>query len=240
MTSAFRSDNFRFNTNGIFDGLSAENLERLSSFSVTHPYKKGEIVFREGGIPAGIFYLKTGKVKKYKATAKGSEQIFYVCTAGELLGYQAILSEERYPDSAATIEDSQITFIPKENFLNVLHASSVLSNKLLKTLGHEFSVFINSITALATKSVRERVALNLLILDEKFKTEEKQDAPGEINMSRTDLANMVGTAKETLVRLLQQFKREGLIEKNGRVIRVLNKKGIIKEANFFGYHSIIF
>ncbi|MEX1240987.1 MAG: Crp/Fnr family transcriptional regulator [Cyclobacteriaceae bacterium] len=240
MPTGFRSDSFRFNTKGIFEGLSAESLQRLDDASVTHLYKKGEIVFREGGIPSGIFYLLKGKVKKYKTTGKGAEQVFYVCTAGELLGYHAVLSEEHYPDSAATIEDSEITFIPRENFLNVLHASSVLSNKLLKTLGHEFSVFINAITNLATKSVRERVALNLLILDEKFKREEKQEAASEINMSRTDLANMVGTAKESLVRLLQQFKIEGLIESNGRIIRILNKKGIIREANLSGGHQKVF
>ncbi|MEX2235095.1 MAG: Crp/Fnr family transcriptional regulator [Cyclobacteriaceae bacterium] len=240
MTTGFRSDDFRYNTKGIFEGLSPENLQPLRDASVTHRYKKGEIVFREGGIPAGIFYLVSGKIKKYKTTAKGGEQIFYVCTARELLGYHAILSEEHYPDSAATIEDSEITFIPKENFLKVLQASPVLSNKLLKTLGHEFSVFINSITSLATKSVRERIALNLLILDEKYKREEKQDGPGEINMSRTDFANMVGTAKETLVRLLQQFKSEGLIESSGRAIRILNKKGLVREANFSGTHSKMF
>jgi CRP-like cAMP-binding protein len=154
-----------------------------------------------------------------------------VCTAGELLGYHALLSEEHYPDSAATIEDSEITFTPKENFLAVLQRSSILSNRLLKTLGHEFSVFINGITSLATKSVRERVALNLLILDEKFSKDGKQNMPSEINMSRTDFASMVGTAKETLVRLLQDFKAEKLIESNGRIIRILDKKAIIKEAN---------
>ncbi|HET9487468.1 MAG TPA: Crp/Fnr family transcriptional regulator, partial [Chryseosolibacter sp.] len=197
----------------------------------------GEVVFREGGIPSGIYYLVKGKIKKYKTTSKGSEQIFYVCTAGELLGYHAILSEEHYPDSAATLVESEITFIPKENFLNLLQASSVLSNKLLKTLGHEFSVFINVITSIATKPVRERVALNLLILDEKFKPDGKAELPSEINMSRTDLANMVGTAKETLVRLLQQFKSDGLIESNGRIIRILNRKGIIREANLVGAHA---
>ncbi len=239
MTMSFASDNFKYNTTGIFEGLSKESLEKLRSSSVTHVYRKGEVVFREGGIPSGIFYVVRGRVKKYKTTTKGTEQIFYICTAGELLGYHAVLSEENYPDSAATIEDSEITFIPRENFTAVLQSSSLLSNKLLKTLGHEFSVFINSITNLATKSVRERVALNLLILDERFRKDERPDLPADINLSRADLANMVGTAKETLVRLLQQFKREGLIESSGRVIRILNRKAIIREANFSDTRSKI-
>jgi CRP-like cAMP-binding protein len=231
----FHSENFQFKTDRIFEGLSLDDMETLRASSVTHQYKKGEIVFREGGIPTGIFYLKMGKVKKYKGTAKGEEQIFYVCTSGELLGYHALLSEEHYPDSAATIEESEITFIPKDKFLEVVKSSTILSNKLLKALAHEFSVFINGMTSLATKTVRERVALNLLILDAKFKTTDKLNVPVEINMSRGDLANMVGTAKETLVRLLQEFKRDGLIESDGRIIRILNKKELVKESNFSGY-----
>jgi CRP-like cAMP-binding protein len=233
----FHSENFQFKTDRIFDGLSAQHLEILTESSVTHSYKKGEVLFREGGIPSGIFYLKSGKVKKYKTVSRGDEQIFYVCREGELLGYHAILSEEHYPDSASTIEESSITFIPKEKFMQVVNSSNILSNKLLKALAHEFSVFINGIASLATKSVRERIALNLLILDEKFKFFDKPNKISEINISRTDLANMVGTAKETLVRLLKEFKRDGLIESNGRIIRILNKKQLIKEAHLTGYTS---
>ncbi len=234
MLTNFLSENFRLKKDQIFEGLTTEQLDLLMNSGVTHSFKKGEIIFREGGIPTGIFYITAGKVKKYKATVKGGEQIFYVCSEGELLGYHALLSEEYYPDSAATIQDSQITFIPKESFLSVLRSSPALSNALLKALGHEFSLFINSITNLATKTVRERLAFNLLILEEKYKIPGRPEAQSDIDLSRTDLANMVGTAKETLVRLLQEFKRDSLIESNGRIIRIINRKGIIKEANMMG------
>lgn len=234
MLTHFLSENSRLKRDQIFEGLTPKEIESLVNSGVTHMYKKREVIFREGGIPTGIFYVQKGRVKKYKDTVNGGEQIFYICSEGELLGYHALLSEEFYPDSAATLEDSEITFIPKETFLHVLHHSTTLSNKLLKALGHEFSLFINSITNLATKSVRERLAFNLLLLEEKYKDPENPDAVSEINMSRTDLANMVGTAKETLVRLLQEFKRDSLIESNGRIIRIINRKGIIKEANMIG------
>jgi CRP-like cAMP-binding protein len=237
MLTNFFSENFRLKTDQIFEGLTAEELEILIGSGVTHTYKRGEVIFRDGGIPTGIFYVKTGRVKKYKGTAKGGEQIFYICGEGELLGYHALLGEEYYPDSAATIEDSQITFIPKDNFLQVLRNSTVLSNRLLKALGHEFSLFINNITNLATKTVRERLAFNLLILEEKFKVPDKPNTPSEIILSRTDLANMVGTAKETLVRLLHEFKDDKLIETIGKSIRITNRKGIIKEANLMGQNS---
>ena len=234
MLRNFLSENFRLKTDQLFEGLTVEEYESLMDSGVTHIYKKGEIIFREGGIPAGIFYVRSGRAKKYKATAKGGEQIFYLCGKGELLGYHALLGEEFYPDSAATIEDSQITFIPKDNFLKVLRSSTVLSNTLLKALGHEFSLFISSITNLATRSVRERLAFNLLMLDEKFKSPDRPDTASEIKLSRTDLANMVGTAKETLVRLLQDFRQAGLIEKTDKIIRIIDRKAMVKEANLIG------
>ena len=237
MLRNFLSENFRLKTDHIFEGLSAEEQACLMEAGVTHVYKKGEIIFREGGIPTGIFYIKSGRVKKYKPTAKGGEQIFYLCGEGELLGYHALLGEDYYPDSAATIEDSAITFIPKESFLQVLRNSPILPNKLLKALGHEFSLFINNITNLATKTVRERLAFQLLTLDEKFKKRNRPDIASEITISRTDLANMVGTAKETLVRLLHDFSSAGLIEKTDKTIKILNRNGIIKEANVMGIES---
>lgn len=237
MLRNFLSENFRLKTDQIFEGLTPEQHEELMGSGVTHFYKKGEAIFREGGIPTGIFYVRSGRVKKFKTTPKGGEQIFYLCCEGELLGYHALLGEELYPDSAATIENSQITFIPKESFLKVLRSSTALSNALLKALGHEFSLFINSITNLATRSVRERLAFNLLILHEKFKSPGERGAASQIHLSRTDLANMVGTAKESLVRLLQEFNRAGLIEKTSKTIRIIDRKGVIKEANLMGLNA---
>jgi CRP-like cAMP-binding protein len=233
MPTSFPSEKFQFKSSHFFAGLTKEEQAILMAHSVTHVYKKGEIIFREGSIPTGIYFLKEGKVKKYKTTNEGGEQIFYICNKGELMGYHAMFSEEHYPDSAATLEKSEITFFPKEDFLVVLNSSSELSKWLLKLLSHEFSVFINNITSLAKKSVRERLALGLLILNEKYKVNGNENAPSEINLSRGDLASMIGTAKETLVRLLHDFKDEELIETNGRMIKILDKKGLVKVANFY-------
>ena len=230
MPSNFLVENYRLRTSQIFEGLPAEERKKLMDSAVTHLYEKGQVIFREGGIPTGIYYVKSGMVKKFKNTSKGGEQIYYICGEGELIGYHALLSEGFYPDSAATIQDSEIAFIPKENFLQLLHNSTALSNGLLKALGLEFTLFINSITNLATKSVRERLAYTLLILEEKFKASSGVNSI-QILISRTDLANMVGTAKETVVRHLLEFKNAGLIDKTGRSIRILNRKRMIKEAN---------
>lgn len=199
---------------------------------VPYKFKKGQTIFSEGSFPSGIFYIKKGKVKKYKTDQDGRQQIIYVCNSGELLGYPALLSEEAYSDSASALEDSVLAFISKEIFLSVLEQSQILSNRLLKNLSHEFAVLENSIANFAHKSVRERLALSLLILKEKFRDKNSPDASIEITLSREDLSNLTGTAVETLVRLLHTFKDEGLIETEGRKIRVLNAKGLMKAANF--------
>ncbi|HSH64815.1 MAG TPA: Crp/Fnr family transcriptional regulator [Bacteroidia bacterium] len=190
-------------------------------------------MFSEGTFPSGIFYDKKGKVKKYKTDRDGREQIIYICNSGELLGYPALLSEETYSDSASALEDSILAFISKDVFLSVLEQSRALSTRLLKNLSHEFGVLENSIANFAHKSVRERLALSLLIMKEKFRDKKNPTASVEIMLSREDLANITGTAIETLVRLLHTFKDEGLIETEGRKIRILDAKKLIKVANFY-------
>lgn len=229
----FPTDKFHFKSDSVFDGLSKNDLEFIQAHMMPQKYRKGKSIFIEGSVPMGIYYVVEGKVKKYKVDRDGREQIIYICNSGELFGYPALLSEESFPDSASTLEDSVIGFISKKDFLHLLHQSALLSQKLLKNLSHEFGVLENSIVALAHKSVRERLALSLLILREKYKDPEHPLRPAEITLSREDLSNIVGTAIETLVRLLHDFKDDGLVETEGRKIRVMNPKKLAKIANFY-------
>jgi len=228
----FPIDKWEFKTESILGDLPSNEYELLIKNKTEQSYRKGEIIFREGFYPTGIFYIVNGKVKKYKVDKDGREQIIYVANSGELVGYHAILAEDRYPDSAATLEHSTIAFIPKEDFLMVLQHSSVLNNRLLKTLSHEFSVLANSLTLFAQKSVRERLALQLIVMREKYKVNGKPGIPIEINMSRDDLASLVGTARENVVRVLTEFKEGQILETKGRKIIVLDVRKLISIANY--------
>lgn len=227
----FPFDKFNFNSSSILEGLPESDLALLNKNMVTHTYRKGESLFREGSYPTGIYYIKKGKVKKYKTDNDGSEQIFYIYKKGEVLGYHALISEEKYVDTASTLEESTISFIPKDDFLLAVQTSSVLSNRLLKVMSHEFGVLVNSLTVFAQKTVRERLALSLLILRDKYKKENQDDKPVELDLSRDDLSKFVGTARETLVRLLHDFKEDGLIETNGRKIILKKPLELSKIAN---------
>jgi len=229
----FPFDKFNFGSVSVLEGLSNEDNLLLNRNMTTHRYKKGEILFREGSYPTGIYFVKKGKVKKYTTDKSGREQIIYICQAGELLGYHALIGQEYFRDSASVIEDSIISFIPKEDFLLALSSSSTLSNRLLKCLSHEFGVLTHTVSIFANKTVRERLALSLLILRDKYKTDNIKGSPVELNLTREDLAKLVGTARETLVRLLQEFKQEGLVEINGRKIILLKANELSKIANLY-------
>lgn len=228
----FPIDKWSFKTNSILSNLPEEELDLLMAHQSEQFYDKGELIFREGGNPSGIFYIVEGKVKKYKVDKEGKEQIIYVANTGELLGYHALLSEDRYPDSSAALEQSKIAFIPKKDFMTVLEQSQTLSSRLLKSLSHEFTVLANSLTLFAQKSVRERLALQLIVLREKYKLNFEPGMPVEINMSRDDLASLVGTARENVVRVLSEFKESGWVETKGRKIIVLEVKKLIEVANY--------
>ncbi len=231
ISGIFPIDKWDFKSESVLADLPPDVLASLTANKTEQVYKKGEIIFREGSYPSGIFYIAEGKVKKYKLDNDGKVHIIYLANTGELLGYHAILSEDRYPDSAAAIEESRIAFIPKSDFLDTLEHSDILSRRLLKTLSHEFAVLANSLNMFAQKSVRERLAVQLIVLREKYKVNFQSGMAVEINMSRDDLASIVGTAREHVVRVLSEFKEDGILETRGRKIIVLDVNKLIRIAD---------
>jgi len=229
----FPIDKWNFQSHSILTELPPEDAETIGAHMSEQYFNKGDVIFREGTFPSGIFFIRSGKVKKYKLDNEGGEQIIYVANTGELFGYHALLSEERYPDSASALEESLIAFIPKEDFLEVLSKSKILSQRLLKLLSHEFTVFTSTVTLYAQRNVRERLATQLIVMREKYKENFQPGMSVEINLSREDLASMVGTARENVVRILKEFKEEGIIETRGRVILVTDIHKLLKVANQF-------
>lgn len=228
----FPIDKWVFKNSSILSDLPAEETEMLFENRTEKKYSKGEIIFWEGAFPFGIFYIVEGKAKKYKLDKSGKEQIIYVANTGELLGYHAILAGERYPDSAAALEDSLIAFIPGKDFQNVLQNSEILNRRLLKALSHEFTVLTNNLSLFSQKSVKERLALQLIVLREKYKKNFKSGMTVEIKMNQEDLASLVGTVRENVARILSEFKEAGLISTKGSKITVLDVKKLIEIANY--------
>jgi CRP-like cAMP-binding protein len=216
----------------LFGVLCAHELTNVSDAKSCTNYKKGQVLFHEGTRPLGVFCINKGKVKVYRLGADGKEQIMKITKEGDVLGYKAMISEETYPVTAETLEDCTICFVPKNDFLTLLSENPNFNKKLLQAVCQELGVMSEKLTNLAQKSVRERLAITLLMLKDTYGMEGEKEAV-EINLTREDLANIVGTATETLIRLLHDFKEESLISTKGRKIKVENARGLVKAAGMF-------
>lgn len=199
----------------LMSGLDQDEIEKVDNHKACSFYKKNHSLFLEGSFPRGVFCLNAGKVKIYKRGEEGKEQIIHIAKEGELIGFRAMFADNKYGVSAETLEESNICFIQKEDFLSMLDANPTLRNGFLKEMSRELSDRADFITHMAQKSVRQRLAFSLLHLKEIY-----DENP--INLTREDLANFVGTATETLIRLLTEFKQEGLVETQARKIVIID------------------
>jgi len=208
---------------GIFSNLSAEQLQELEQRNSSVDYAKNSTVFTEGSYPKGVFYISSGKVKIYAIGNEGKAQIIHIAKAGEVIGFRAMFSEESYKVSASTLEEAKIDFIDRAEFMKMMDDNTALRNSVIRELAKELGDKALFITNLAQKSVRERLAYSLLMLEEVYLNE-------PINLSREDLANFVGTATETLIRLLKEFREEGLIHIQTRKLTILDRAKLNKLA----------
>ncbi|OEJ99782.1 Crp/Fnr family transcriptional regulator [Roseivirga misakiensis] len=216
-----------------FADLPDSDLEVLSAHKSCITYKKGQNLFYEGTRPMGIFCINVGKVKVYKMGSNGKEQILFIAQPGDFLGYRSLLSEEFYGASATVIEQAAICFIPKSDFLSILNTNPAFFQKLMKAVCHELGVMETKLAELSQKSVRERLAATILMLKETYGMEGEDSDLIDIALSREDLANIVGTATETVIRLLSEFKSDGLIGLVGKKIKVVDTEKLIHEADFY-------
>jgi CRP/FNR family transcriptional regulator len=218
----------------LFADLPREDLDTLSQHKTCIRYKKGQTLFYEGTRPMGLFCINSGKVKVYKISSEGKEQILKLAKPGDFLGYRALISEEFYNSSATVIEEGAMCYVPKSDFLEILQKNPTFFRKMAKRVAHELGLMEQMLVTIAQKSVRERLAATLIMLKETYGMEGDESDLIDIALSREDLANIIGTATETVIRLLSDFKTQKLISLQGKKIKVLDHKGLIREADFYG------
>lgn len=206
-----------------------EVMDKVNQVKHCSHYKKGQHIFYEDNIPLGIYCINKGIVKLVRTNNDGKEQILRFAQPGDFLGYRALIAEEPLVATAVCVEDTVACFIPKNVFLEVLEHNPKVSHDLLKSLCHDLGVAEERIQSLAQKSVRERLAESLLFLQSTFRPRDNEDDTViAITLPREDIANIVGTATETVIRLLSEFNNDKLIALEGKKIRILNKKALEK------------
>jgi CRP/FNR family transcriptional regulator len=216
--------------NSVFCKAREEYINQINEQKVCNTYKKGQTLFSEGSYPFGVFCVNNGKIKLSHLGDDGKEQIIRLLKAGDVLGYRALLSGDRYSASAVALEDTQICFIPKDLFIKVLKLDQGLAFEMMKLLSDELHKAEVKLTHLAQKPIRERLAETLLFIKETYGFE-PDGITLNVRLSREEIANLVGTATESAIRLLSEFKKDGIVELDGKKIKILRQKELIKTAN---------
>jgi CRP/FNR family transcriptional regulator, polysaccharide utilization system transcription regulator len=216
----------------LFCNLSTAELEKFDSAKRCSFHRKGDIIFREGGTPNGVYAIHSGKIKVAHVGNDGKEQIVRMVREADLLGYRAMLSNQPYNATATALTDVEICHISKETFLQVLKNNSAFSLMIIQKLSEQLGNSERIITDLAQKSVRERLAEALLFLHCTYGFE-ADNATLNISLSREDLANYIGTATETTIRLLSEFKHDEIVAFDGRKIKIKDFNKLVRTANVY-------
>ena len=193
-----------------------EELKKLSNDRRIKFLKKRELLFEEGDYPRYLYFVKSGKIKIFKTNEDGKEYIVNISTDGDFIGYVDLIKDSKYSESAAALEDTDVSLIPKEDFQSLMYANRDVASQLIKMLANNIAEKEEQLLQLAYNSVRKRVADALLLLSEK-------EGNNEFNVLRDDLARIVGTAKESVIRMLTEFKEDGYIDIIDGAITIKNK-----------------
>jgi len=209
------------------DNLSKRDFDRYMKGKEIMSLKKGDTIFEQGDFPKGVYFINNGKVKLCRYGFLRKEQILRFCIEGDLLGYRSLLCNEEFGASAEIISDTAIvTFLPTETFLHLLKVDSKLSYSMLQKIAYELGESSRTITYLAQKTARERLAEVFLLLEQKLGT----DPEGFINicLSRDEIASLIGSATESAIRHMSEFKNDGIISVEGRSIKIINHNKLRK------------
>ncbi|PQJ72128.1 Crp/Fnr family transcriptional regulator [Polaribacter butkevichii] len=211
--------------------LSREELVKMTNCKTSRVVKKGEAIFEEGERLKGIFCIKEGVCKVSKMSENGRNQIISLVTRGDLLGERSLISDEASNLKAVALNDMQVCFIPKEEILKDLSKNPNFTMSVLKDMAQTLKQADNVIVDMAQKTVKQRLAETLLKLLDKFGTNAENTI--DIHLSREDIANIIGTATESAIRLLSDFKKKKIIEFKGKDISILDRNELDKIAQGF-------
>jgi CRP-like cAMP-binding protein len=218
--------------NPLMSCCSLEELEFINTNKSTQYYQKGQPIYQEGSQATGLFCVHQGKIKLSKAAGDNKEQIVHLVREGEVVGHRALVAGTRYSHSAIALQDCVVCFLPRPDFLSLVQANQQFSMALMQLLAQALGLAEERMMHLAYKPVRERLAGALLLVQKTF-YQEGEALPFRIALGREDLAALVGTAKETVSRLLSEFKDAGMIATRGSQITILKPMHLQELATMY-------
>lgn len=201
---------------------SGDVLKELTDVNNNNYYKKKQVIYSEGNRPVSLFYIQKGKVKTFKTNDYGKGLAIGLYSTGDFLGHIALLENSNYHETAVALEETELSIIPKEDFELLINKNSDVSKKFIRLLAKDISEKEEQLLGMAYNSLRKKVANALMALYKKYNTDENEAFP--IDLTRESLASIAGTATESLIRTLSEFKNEKLIDINESIITIVNKK----------------
>ncbi len=208
--------------------LGKDELLQMADCKTSYVIKKGEPIFEEGESVNGIFCVKDGICKLSKLSANGKDQIVKLVKPGELLGQRSLISDEPANLSAVALEDMEVCFIPKTEIMGFFNNNNQFSMNVMKTICGDLKEADDHMVSMAQKSVKERLAETLLYLEDTFG--KNSDGSLHIQLSREELAGMIGTATESCIRLLSELNKIGVIDLTGKKITILDRNKLKRMA----------
>jgi CRP-like cAMP-binding protein len=210
----------------LFNGLPREQLEGLSRIAVNSIFRRGDTIFSEGDDADGFYILRTGRVKIFKLSFEGKEQILHIIGLGEPFGEAPVFSGGTFPAHAEALEESRVIFFSKRAFIELIKKDPSIALNMLAILSRRLKQFTGLVENLSLKEVPQRLASYFLFMSN---SKENEDSL-ELDMAKGQLANILGTIPETLSRILSKMVNQGLIRVQGRTIKLIDKKGLEEVA----------
>lgn len=216
---------------GVFCNLSSEGIVDLNNDKIPNLYKKDQNLFVEGNPPFGLYCLHSGKVKITKTALNGKETIIRLVSSGDILGHRSLFSDSPYTATATALEDAIVCFVSKSTIFKLVKQDPVLAFDIMSSISRQMGAAEERIASLSNKSQKERFAEMLLLLSEAFGVKEDNKIKIDIKLSREEMGSMIGAASENVIRLITEFKKEGLITEENKILFLIDPKKIEQKAN---------
>jgi CRP/FNR family transcriptional regulator len=215
----------------LFAGLKEDDLKRIRAIASLKQIKKKVILFSDGEEARGFYVILSGRVKLFKVSPEGKEQILHIVSAPDAFAEAVLFLEGTYPAFAETMTDCQLLYFPKRDFIQLIQKNPQLSINMIVTLSHYLKRFTSLIEELSLKEVSSRIAKYLVDLSMKSSKEGKSPKEVELDLSKTQLALKLGTISETLSRTLAKMKAKRIIDVKKNKIIILNREALEELAS---------
>lgn len=222
-------ENCHSKTKGFFCGVAPAAIQDLNANKEARTVKRGQILYVEGKPVDGLYCIQSGKVKVIK-NIDGKDAIVRISSSGDLLGHYGLFSTNKHFSTATALEDIQLCFLDKKLIFQLMEKHQDISSLFIKKLCYEMSSTKAKLSSIMNKNIRERLAELLLTLSESYGEANEDRIKLEIRLTREEMASMIGTVNETVTRFITEFKSDGIIEEEDKVIYITNQEKLMKVA----------